>query len=82
MQQEVFRAGHNEGSYLIVMKKPYNGAWRIDPNTRFLIRNREGEGESVFTTIAHDKKLQDIYTNIGTRMWGSVGNGDLMEGLV
>lgn len=82
MQQEVFRAGANEGNYLIVMKKPYNGAWRIDPNTRFLIRNREGEGESVFTTIAHDKKLQDIYTNIGTRMWGSVGNGDLMEGLV
>lgn len=82
MQQEVFRAGHNEGCYLIVMKKPYNGAWRIDPSTRFLIRNRDDIGESVFTTIAHDKKLQDIYTNIGNRMWGSVGDGDLMEGLV
>lgn len=82
MQQEVFRAGANEGSYLIVTKKPYNGEWRIDPSTRFLVRNRDDIGESVFTTIAHDKKLQDIYTNIGNRMWGSVGDGDLMEGLV
>lgn len=71
-----------EQNALIIFKKPYNGAWQIDPSTRYLVRNREGEGESVFTTIAHDKKLQDIYTNLGTRMWGSVGVDDLMEGLV
>jgi len=47
-----------------------------------LVRRREDGSESVITSVAHDKKLQDIYTNLGTRMWGSVGTGDLMDGLV
>ena len=70
-----------EKNALIIFKKPYDGSWEIEPSTRFLVRRREG-AEAVYTNIAHDKKLQDIYTNLGTRMWGSVGTGDLMDGLV
>lgn len=70
-----------EYNTLIVFKKPYDGAWEIDPATRYLVRRQE-DSEAVYTNIAHDKKLQDIYTNLGNRMWGSVGIDDLMEGLV
>ena len=71
-----------EQNALIIFKKPYDGAWQIEPSTRFLVRRREDGSESVITSVAHDKKLQDIYTNLGNRMWGSVGTGDLMDGLV
>ena len=70
-----------EYNTLVVLREPYNGAWEIDPSTRYLVRRREG-AEAVYTNLAHDKKLQEIYTNLGNRMWGSVGTDDLMEGLV
>ena len=58
-----------------------NSKFSIDRSTRFLIEVDADGLEWVHTNLRGDKKLQEIYRELGLDLWGSVGRDDLLEGI-
>lgn len=71
------------------MKKDILKDWSIDQSTRFLIYKANTPDEQVYTSLQDDKPenqrgLITIYAMLGKELWGagSLGQGDLLEGLI
>ena len=58
--------------------------WSIDQSTRFLIYKADTADEEVYTNLANQRGLITIYAMLGKELWGagSLGQGDLLEGLI
>lgn len=63
--------------------------WSIDQSTRFLIYKANTPDEQVYTSLQDDEPenqrgLMTIYAILGKELWGagSLGQGDLLEGLI
>ena len=63
--------------------------WSIDQSTRFLIYKANTPDEQVYTRLEDDEPenqrgLITIYAMLGKELWGagSLGQGDLLEGLI
>ena len=58
--------------------------WSIDQSTRFLIYKADTADEEVYTNLANQRGLMTIYAMLGKELWGagSLGQGDLLEGLI
>ena len=55
--------------------------WSINRATRFLIYKADSPYEVVYTSLRGNKELQEIYRELGLKLWGSVGRDDLLEGV-
>ena len=71
------------------MKKDILKDWSIDQSTRFLIYKANTPDEQVYTSLEDDEPenqrgLITIYAMLGKELWGagSLGQGDLLEGLI
>ena len=58
--------------------------WSIDQGTRFLVYKMNTADEQVYTSLANQPGLMTIYAILGKELWGagSLGQGDLLEGLI
>tara|TARA_R110000796_G_scaffold21637_3_gene63654 strand:- start:766 stop:963 length:198 start_codon:yes stop_codon:yes gene_type:complete len=58
--------------------------WSIDRGTRFLIYKADTADEEVYTDLTDKPGLITIYCMLGKELWGagSLGEGDLVEGLI
>jgi len=58
--------------------------WSIDRGTRFLIYKADTADEEVYTDLTNKPGLITIYCMLGKELWGagSLGEGDLVEGLI
>ena len=63
--------------------------WSIDQGTRFLIYKANTPDEQVYTSLEDDEPenqrgLITIYAILGKELWGagSLGQGDLLEGVI
>tara|TARA_R110000824_G_C14864478_1_gene641596 strand:+ start:373 stop:570 length:198 start_codon:yes stop_codon:yes gene_type:complete len=58
--------------------------WSIDRGTRFLIYKADTADEEVYTDLTDKPGLITIYCMLGKELWGagSLGNDDLVEGLI
>ena len=71
------------------MKEDTLKDWSIDQSTRFLIYKANTPDEQVYTSLKHkrlgkQRGLITIYAMLGKELWGagSLGQGDLLEGLI
>ena len=81
MQKEAIFSVPDKGECIRVTNAPkYDGLWYIDSATRYLEREVEKGVYDVHTTLSNDRVLQQLYYELGNRKWGSVGQGDLLEG--
>jgi len=71
------------------MKEDTLKNWSIDQSTRFLIYKANTPDEQVYTSLEDDEPenqrgLMTIYAMLGKELWGagSLGQGDLLEGLI
>ena len=71
------------------MKEDTLKNWSIDQYTRFLIYKANTPDEQVYTSLEDDEPenqrgLMTIYAMLGKELWGagSLGQGDLLEGLI
>jgi len=71
------------------MKEDTLKNWSIDQSTRFLIYKANTPDEQVYTSLQDDEPenqrgLITIYAMLGKELWGagSLGEGDLLEGLI
>tara|TARA_R100001377_G_scaffold20260_1_gene10661 strand:- start:1920 stop:2120 length:201 start_codon:yes stop_codon:yes gene_type:complete len=58
--------------------------WSINQGTRFLIYKADTTDEEVHTDLTDKPGLITIYCMLGKELWGagSLGQGDLVEGLI
>ena len=58
--------------------------WSINQATRFLIYKADTADEEVYTDLTNKPGLITIYAMLGKELWGagSLGQGDLLEGLI
>ena len=58
--------------------------WSINQATRFLIYKANTPDEEVYTDLTNKQGLITIYCMLGKELWGagSLGQGDLLEGLI